>query len=224
MSHDDRLDVIEKEKYEQVWTADAYRRWSPGEDEQERACDWFSDELNRVGASFNEKPTFVDYGCGEGRTVQWFQDQGFRSWGVEHARNAINAAGIQVYEECLWHMRHLPTSDFAFCCDVMEHIPPNKVNLVLHQIAERTRLAAWFRIATVPDNFGPTLLNKPLHLTVEPAKWWRETLLRHFDLVEDIEIRRGYCVYACSFQTVVLENTPKEPPLRTTLRAAQDQE
>jgi SAM-dependent methyltransferase len=216
MSHDDRLDVIEKEKYEQVWTFDQYRNWSPGCDEQERALESF-DDMDMELIDFKYQPSVCDYGCGEGWSVQFFTDAGYKAWGVEHAKNAVKAAGILVYEECLWDMTHLPASDYAFCCDVMEHIPPNKVNLVLSQIAWRTRRLAWFRIATVGDNFGPTLLKKPLHLTVEPASWWRETLLRHFDWVDDIQIRSGFCVFRAGFsQTDVLESMPQAQEGQTT--------
>ena len=210
MSHEDRLDEIEKEKYEQVWSHPQYRQWSPGADEHATAFDMFQQATIYKP---EDKTTVCDYGCGEGWSVQFFNDQGYKAWGVEHAKNAVRAAGILVYEECLWKMSHLPDSDHAFCCDVMEHIPPHKVNLVLSQIASKTRNQAYFRIAFVDDNFGPTLLKKPLHLTVEKTKFWIFTLNRHWGYVKPLVQRSGYGTFICAdpiSRRDELENTPME--------------
>jgi len=210
MSHDDNMEQIEKAKYEKVWADPAYRGWSPGCEEQQRANKFFEYLAQEVP----ETPTVADYGCGEGITVQYFSDLGYKAFGVDHAKNAVSAAGILTFEACLWDMMHLPDTHFAFCCDVMEHIPHNKVNLVLSNIAQRTSRMAYFRIATVPDNFGPKLLGEPLHLTVEDAAWWTLAMQRHWEEVKLIERRWGYCVIICAepkiFRTDAQESTPTE--------------
>lgn len=190
MSHDDRIADLEREKYEKVWAHEEYRKFSPGEQEQA----YFAELMLKNGGT-----SVIDYGCGEGFSVQYFQDRGFKAVGIEHAKNAPRAAGIQVLGACLWDLPFGLTSDNAFCCDVMEHIPEIKVGAVLHQIRLNTRLLALFRISTVEDHFGPKLINKPLHLTVRNANWWLEKLLEHWPTVimKDSE-RRSYATFICS--------------------------
>lgn len=211
MSTGDNLDQIEKDKYQTVWSYQEYRRWSPGCDEQERAIDLF--DQSRIHDP-NYTPSMRDYGCGEGWTVQYFKEAGWDASGVEHAKNAVKASGILVYEKCLWDMLELPRTDYAFCCDVMEHIPPMKVNLVLHYIAALTRHSAYFRIANRPDGFGPSILGKPLHLTVEDEKWWKKTLERHWGMVKQLPCGKGSCVFICASPKPVrraeLESTQTE--------------
>ena len=188
MSHDDNIAELEKEKYLKVWQHDAYRDHSPGVLEQARAL--------KIFAKFDCQ-TVADYGCGEGKSVRYFKLMLQDAFGIEHAPNAVRAKGIVVYEECLWQLHHTPDSDAAFCCDVMEHIPALKVNLVLHQIRAKTRKVAYFRIATVEDYFGPKLINKPLHLTVRTPSEWEATLQRHWGYVERIATTDNYVVFAC---------------------------
>jgi hypothetical protein len=210
MSHDDNIAKIEKEKYQEVWKHQGYRNWSPGCEEHQAALAGF----RNFHAKFKTGPlTVCDYGCGEGWSVQYFNDQeGVNAWGVEHAPNAIKAAGILVYEDCLWEMPDAPKSDFAFCCDVMEHIPSIKVGLTLAKIAARTEQMAFFRIAFVDDCFGPQLLNKPLHLTVRDHNWWQSELHKHWKNVMPVRIRRSFGVFMCAdarlSQSDASESTP----------------
>ena len=59
-------------------------------------------------------------------------------------------------------------------CDVMEHMPPEYVMLVLDRIISACRMT-WFTISFVPDEFGQAI-DQSLHLTVQPFTWWREHL------------------------------------------------
>jgi hypothetical protein len=62
-------------------------------------------------------------------------------------------------------------SEYGFCCDVMEHIPPDKVDTVLDHIllaAQHT----FFAISTVDDVMGPSLIGEHVHLSVHPYTWW----------------------------------------------------
>src|ERR1041385_938241 len=60
----------------------------------------------------------------------------------------------------------------SFCADVMEHIPPDRVDQVLDNILHAAE-HVFFAISTVPDNMGE-LIGETLHLTVQPFSWWLE--------------------------------------------------
>jgi trans-aconitate methyltransferase len=129
----------EADKYRKVWDDPSYRKVAPGMFEVERA-------FERMGCATGE--TLNDYGCGTGRATKWFQDHGLEVLGIDHADNACEE-DVPVLLDCLWDMTTMvPRSDYGFCCDVMEHIPPAQVDAVLDTIARLTKVCAWFRIAT----------------------------------------------------------------------------
>ena len=166
------IDLAETEaaKYRTVWSRAEYRRISPGELEKETAFKWFNPQPGE---------TLNDYGSGPARATAWFRDHGLDVLGVDHAENAAET-DVPVLHRCLWDMGDVRVSDYAYCCDVMEHIPPQHVKAVLASIAARTRKAAYFRIATRPDVMGPRLIGEPLHLTVQDAAWWVDAVRAAF--------------------------------------------
>lgn len=174
----DDLTKIEREKYLKIWQKEEYRTVSPGMKEVERARDFF-----------NLKPgdTLYDFGSGPCRATKWFIDNGIKATAIDFADNA-REVDVPFLEACLWDMPDdTPVADFGFCCDVMEHIPPEKVDEVLISIAELTNIGAYFRISTKPDKMGK-LIGQPLHLTVKDGNWWLSKLQGHFmtvDLIED---------------------------------------
>lgn len=173
----DNLAAAEREKYVAIWQREEYRRVSPGMLECERAftiCDM------EAGQSL------IDFGAGPARATKWFADQGMTVKAVDFAPNA-RETDVPFVEACLWDMPDdLSPVDYGFCTDVMEHIPPAKVDDVLAGIEARVRTACYFRIATRPDKMG-RLINKPLHLTIENADWWRRKLEEFFGIVDVVE-------------------------------------
>jgi hypothetical protein len=161
------LEDIEREKYEKVWTFAAYRDWSPGEG-------LVNEAIAALGMRPGEK--VIDYGCGPGRATDLFARLGFRALGVDHAANCLDVGVMApLILACLWDLPPL-SSEWAFCCDVMEHIPEEKVDAVLAGIRARAERGAFFQICLEKDGAGPHLLGEPLHLTVKPAEWWLEKL------------------------------------------------
>ena len=137
--------------------------------------------------------TLNDYGSGTGRPAQWFADQGADVLGIDLADNA-NETGVAVQIANLWDMPEVRSADFGFCTDVMEHIPPEHVDGVLAGIADKTRKAAYFRIALFHDGFSREFGGEPLHLTVESADWWFDRLRAHFASVERIAVTGGHVI------------------------------
>jgi len=174
----DDLATLEREKYLAIWERDEYRRISPGMLERERA---FKVCEMRAGQSL------IDFGSGPARATKWFEEQGLNVIGVDIAPNA-KETDVSVIEACLWDMPEcIPPADHGYSCDVLEHIPTEKVDDVLGGISGRVKRSAYFRIATRPDRMGPMLLKQPLHLTVKSGEWWRRKVEEHFPLVDVIE-------------------------------------
>lgn len=166
----------ETEKYRKAWAADAYRDGrSPGLEVAPLALDWARD---------TDCTTLTDYGCGDGRAMEYFRREA-GDWlhvlGVDLLGDELGAAGA--VRAPLWALpATLPSTDFAFSADVFEHLPPAKVGESLDQIRDRTRVAGFFQVATVPDFTGPREVGESLHLTVLDAAWWAEQVGRRFTI------------------------------------------
>lgn len=154
----------EKEKYERVWACKAYRRISPGE----ISVDHF--------LSFNPKgKTLVDLGCGTGRAGQKLSEL-FDVTLFDHVD--ANETTLPFVQGCLWE--DIPKADIGYCCDVLEHIPTEKVYAVLDNLSQYKEL--YIRIHLKDDNFGHKL-NTKLHLTVKPFEWWLDKIQQRFENV-----------------------------------------
>lgn len=184
---DQVLDDAERAKYEATWRNRDYRQVSPGE----------------KGVAFAVKSMgwtppmlIVDLGCGTGRASVALAGVGFSIAAVDIADNCLDDVAAND-KMILFHRASL--ADFpmsfenpcgGFCTDVMEHIPPEHVDLVLENISDNIP-SVFFGIAHFHDSGWGT---GPLHLTVEPAAWWGDVLGEHFDRVTKLEgfnIRRA---------------------------------
>lgn len=175
----DDIAKIERAKYLEVWQRPEYRVVSPGMNEAERAS--FVMRL-RKGMSL------YDFGAGPARATLWFQNvHGIKATAIDFAPNA-RETDVPFIEANLWELPEtLPPADVGYCCDVMEHIPPEQIAMVLHGIVKHVRTGCYFRIATRPDHMGPKLIGKPLHMTVQPWQWWRDAVETAFDIVDVVE-------------------------------------
>ncbi len=173
----DDIARAEAEKYTRIWERPEYRRLSPGMLECERAL---------AVCEMQRGESLTDFGAGTCRATEWFQGQGISALAVDHVDNARETS-VPFVNACLWDMAdRLAVTDWGFCCDVMEHIPPEKVGSVLDQIRALTMRGTYFRIATRPDQMG-RLIGKTLHLTVRGAEWWRRQIEARWLTVDVIE-------------------------------------
>jgi 2-polyprenyl-3-methyl-5-hydroxy-6-metoxy-1,4-benzoquinol methylase/uncharacterized Rossmann fold enzyme len=166
-------DESERIKYETVWEIESYRRDSPGE--------------LLLGVFFtlckpHDESTFIDFGCGTGRAMKKLDEVGFNVRGIDIAGNCLDE-GVEVpfLQANLWELsRHdIDPCDWGYCVNVMEHIPEQKVEDVLGEIASHTRVGCFFGISFVKDDFG-SLVNDVLHMTVKPSGWWIDLLRKYF--------------------------------------------
>ena len=157
----------ERAKYAEIWSIPEYKEFSPGLENVQR----FMDVIEPKSAE-----TLIDIGCGAGVAGLAFQERGLTVNWLD-----LTDAGLdpkidrrRFIETPIWgpwngyRSRH--QWDYGFCCDVMEHIPTEYTMLCVNRILWHCR-KVWFQIALVPDEFGK-LIGEPLHLTVQPYKWW----------------------------------------------------
>lgn len=175
------LAETERAKYEAVWQHDQYRKAAPGE-----RC--VPEAIRRLRMKAGD--TVIDFGCGTGRPALALQKAGMNVTAVDFAANCLDeSVNIPFRQACLWDLPDDLIATFGFCTDVMEHIPTDRVDDVLGNIAHATTSGVYFQIATRPDRLG-RLIDQTLHLTVRDADWWAERLRRYWPNVR-ADVARG---------------------------------
>lgn len=159
----DPKDLSHKDLYRLMWQYETYRKVAPGE----HAVVRFLEVVQPTPGS-----QVIDFGCGTGRAAIALQAAGLSPVLVDFADNCrdMEAILLPFLEADLTKLLPM-TAPYGFCTDVMEHIPPEDVRIVLMNImASADRV--FFQISTVPDNMG-ALIGAPLHLSVHNADWWK---------------------------------------------------
>lgn len=158
----------EQKKYERMWQFPQYRKYAPGE---VLAPDFL--KHTNVGPG----DSVIDFGSGTGRGARRIAAAGCSVVMLDFAEGCLDelvAAAVARGE--LSFMQHdllhpVPiTADYGFCTDVMEHIQPECVDIVLKNILSAAK-NVFFQISLQHDGCG-VLINESLHLTVQPMKWW----------------------------------------------------
>jgi 2-polyprenyl-3-methyl-5-hydroxy-6-metoxy-1,4-benzoquinol methylase len=162
-------------KYGKLWELSEYRKVAPGE---ELAALFLQHARPRPGAEV------LDFGCGTGRGALMLAVLGrCKVTMIDFVRNCLDPE----IREALTTQAHALTflkadleqplpvaAEYGYCTDVMEHIPPDKVDRVLDNLLKAAR-HVFFSIATTEDKCG-ALIGEPLHLTVQPYSWWLRKL------------------------------------------------
>ena len=168
----------EEDKYERMWDHEAYGDHSPGE----QLVDLF---LEMSGA----KPParIIDIGSGPGRASIKLANLDFHVRMIDFTDKGLDKTArqhIPFNRGCLWEEWPFknPPFDYGFCCDVMEHIPPEYTMLTIHQIRKHCR-SAFFHISLINDAFGDAI-GETLHLSICPFEWWRDRLNTMGELIE----------------------------------------
>ncbi len=187
----DELTKIEKEKYEKHWLEPVKRQ---------RIINHGLDLLRHYPNIIDDAKTIIDIGCGTGKCFQSLRDQGLDAWGLDIAYSSLDpdihiksGAFFLIYP--LWDM--IPSRirsqiggnrfDLGLCCDVMEHLPEEKIDdsfKMIYEIAEDIH----FWIATHP-------VGGNLHLTLQSIDWWLDKIIMaipnsHVELIADSTFNR----------------------------------
>lgn len=164
--------------YEQAWAMPQYAEHSPGEVRLPIFLD-----MIRVPKSRRFSLSVLDAGCGAGKGALALIDAGFTRVKLCDHTEAGLAEAVQhlpFYRLSLWDdLRPVVGSflggrvDYVYCCDVLEHIPPEFTMLVVQRLLDVSRYGLFVSISLVPDAFG-AFVGKPLHQTVTNFEWWRD--------------------------------------------------
>lgn len=172
------LEDQEAIKYQKMWSIPEYRKWSPGHN--------YKDTIVQTLA-MPEGASLVDFGCGAGRLSKWLVEQGYQVTPVDIASNCLDDdVRLDVVLAPLWDLPDELSGDYGVCCDVMEHIPLDRVGEVLDNISRSVSQRVFFSISTINDVFG-NAIGERLHLTVRPANWWLEQLQDWWPRVEVVK-------------------------------------
>lgn len=163
----------ERDKYRRMWAFPGYRHKSPGE------------ELVKMFLrKAQPKPgdTLVDAGCGPGRASLLLAEAGLNvtMLDITSAAPDKKARHLPFMEACLWE-RNPIIFDWVYCCDVLEHIPPEHVDATLDNLAAMGRKGAFLQIAMFAESFGRRI-GETLHLTIMPTEWWMKKIYKRWSV------------------------------------------
>lgn len=229
----------EKRKYEMMWDHPEYRQVAPGE---QIAHTFLNAAKPKPGSEV------IDFGCGTGRGALMLAVMGnCKVHMLDIAKNCLDEE-IQQALTTQAHMLKFDVCDLAkgvpvsaqygFCTDVMEHIPPQQVDVVLQNILKSAQ-HVFFAIALFDDFHGPEHLGYPLHLSVHPAEWWLkkfkelDCMIHWMGTVHTVDGIEGYAYFYVSAwangkeiaSTGKLNTLPDElrENMRTNIRAGWSQ-
>lgn len=173
MTPEDSVIEHERTKYEKVWRNRSYGRHSP-------AAIAYNELQLKVNFSRQDVQTILDVGCGSGKVHPQLVKDGFTVTAVDLAANCLFPENKEFSDfhvgsaHDFQFMSALGAHDAVICVDVMEHIPPEYVLGTLYNLITVTNKMLVIGVYTAPDVSGPKLVGEPLHLTVQPAEWWKK--------------------------------------------------
>lgn len=187
----------EQSKYARVWEKREYREVSPGEH-------WVMTFLNHAKPAPDSEA--IDFGCGTGRGALMLALMGgMKVKMIDFAPNCLDPEVAQActtqHGRLLFEVGDLTkpiaaNAVYGYCCDVMEHIPPEDVKKVLRNILASAN-HVFFGISTVQDQLG-ALIGETLHLTVRPMAWWVRQLQELGAVVHWASEQLEACAIYCS--------------------------
>ena len=132
----------------------------------------------------------LDYGCGRGTLAKRLGTGGKKIKGL------FWPGRVHEYDPAIRKKSQPRSADLVACTDVMEHVEPKLVQNVLRHVRELCGHGAFFLISTrLANQLLPDGRNA--HLTVQPATWWEEQLLRAGFRVLREEVESTQALFWC---------------------------
>lgn len=106
--------------------------------------------------------SILDYGCGQGALVTALRQR------LSHAIR------LDEYDPAIEGKDELPSfADLVVCTDVLEHVEPERLDMVLRHLEALARKALFLVVATRPS--GKWLSDgRNAHVILESAEWWAD--------------------------------------------------
>lgn len=177
---------VEKTKYEHMWEVPDYARTSPGAN--------IADAFVKISGC---KPgeTLIDCGTGSGKAALKLANE----YGLKVSTLDITSSSMIPKAQEQFGEDHLEASiwdnwpdccgkegyyafKYAYCCDVMEHIPVQWTMLSLANLF-RSAEYVFIQVDVEPEGWGD-LIGEVLHLTVMPFVWWRDHITEFGEILD----------------------------------------
>jgi hypothetical protein len=134
----------------------------------------------------------LDVGGGDGRLKKFFPNHVYKSMDI-----APNSGADIIGDVSFMSTWNEESFDWVISIDVMEHLPIERVDNALHNIATVATEGAAFLICTRPDRGGKKI-GAVLHMTVRPPRWWVYRMEDYWKDVQLLRVMTGeYCLIVC---------------------------
>ncbi len=158
-------------KYSQLWSRDY------------REANWHklaSALLSRVDKRVPSLPRVIDFGCGNGKALEFFTRAGLRCTGVDissYACEQLSRKGYSVVHSSLDSLAMFEDGAFSygFSNDVLEHLPESCVESSLAEMSRLVSHDLFVSVCPTPSH-RKSLDGQGLHLTIKPVQWWEQQL------------------------------------------------
>ena len=143
----------------------------------------------------------IDFGSGPGYAANYFHEEGLRVIAIDIAPNAMRDEFLGKFPlivSAFWDLPAKLSAKWGYCTDVMEHIPPARIDEVLGVMSLSAGTSMFFNISLRPDGRG-AVFNKAPHLSVYPREWWEAKLLEFWQRCEFVRgSHRQYAYFVVS--------------------------
>jgi SAM-dependent methyltransferase len=115
--------------------------------------------------------TVLDVGAGEGHAVKWFVEHGCDAFGIDGLEANVQHSALLWRHDLLvgpYIWPHILSVDLVWCCEVVEHIDPAKVDNVLDTLANGRVVAMTHAL---PGQGGYH------HVNLQPPQYWIERMV-----------------------------------------------
>ena len=131
----------------------------------------------------------LDYGCGKARLMDHLK--------VKHPMK------IQCYDPAVPRFAGDPfPMQLCACIDVLEHVEPECVDVVLDDLVRVTGTVGFFTVSTEPSSRVLTD-GRNAHLSQHPMEWWLPKILERFQLQTLQRMQNGFYVIVFPQQIVI---------------------